>query len=179
MKHHRAHSLLAALMPFVILGCRSSVPTGLTDADKAAIRKRTDAVVSIANASTKDWDAYVRSDYTEDAVVLPPNSRAVQGWDAIKSYILTEGTVSDFKVEMLEIEGRGDLAYVRGTYSMTATPAGASGPTKDTGKYIEIWRKQADGSWKVIRDIFNSDLPTQGAAGRAPVKSPLTGRDIR
>ena len=82
----------------------------------------------------------------------------------------TEGTVSDFKVEMLEIEGRGDLAYVRGTYSITVRPPGASGPTKDTGKCIEIWRKQADGSWKVIRDIFKSDLPTQGAAGRAPGK---------
>jgi ketosteroid isomerase-like protein len=164
MKYYRAYSLLAALMPFVILGCRSSAPTGLTNADKEAIRKRADAVVSIANAPTKDWDAYVRTDYTEDATVLPPNSPALQGWDAIKSYILTEGTVSDFKVEMLEIEGRGDLAYVRGTYSMTVAPPGASGPTKDTGKYIEIWRKQADGSWKVIRDIFNSDLQTPTAA---------------
>jgi ketosteroid isomerase-like protein len=162
MKRYRAYSLLAVLIPFAILGCRSPVPTGLTDADKAAIRKGTDVVVSIANAPTKDWDAYVRTDYTEDALVLPPNTPAVEGWNAIKSYILTEGTVSDFKVEMLEIEGRGDLAYVRGTYSMTVTPRGASGPTKDTGKYIEIWRKQADGSWKVIRDIFNSDLPTTG-----------------
>ena len=176
MKCCRAYSLLAVLMPFAILGCGSSAPTGLTDADREAIRKRADAVVSIANASTKDWDAYVRTDYTEDAVVLPPNSPALQGWDAIKSYILTEGTVSDFRVEMLEIEGRGDLAYVRGTYSMTVTRPGASGPIKDTGKYIEIWRKQSDASWKVIRDIFSSDLPTHGTVDMAPAKRPLSGR---
>jgi len=176
MKRYRVYSVLAALTPFAILACRSSAPAGLTDADKEAIRKRADAVVSIANAPTKDWDAYVRTDYTEDAVVLPPNSPALQGWDAIRSYILTEGVVSDFKVQMVEIEGRGDLAYVRGIYSMTVTPPGASGPTKDTGKYIEIWRKQADASWKVIRDIFSSDLPTNGAAGTAPGISSLSGR---
>jgi ketosteroid isomerase-like protein len=172
MKHYLAYSLLAILMCFVILGCRSSVPTGLSDADKAAIRKRTGAVVAISNAPTKDWDAYVRADYTEDAVVLPPNTPAIQGWDAIKAYILTEGTVLDFKVEMIEIEGRGDLAYVRGTYSMTVVTPDASGPTKGTGKYIEIWRKQADGSWKVIRDIFNSDLPTPAPPAPAPAKPP-------
>jgi ketosteroid isomerase-like protein len=170
MQRYLAYSLLVVLMSLAILGCRSSVPTELSDADKAAIRKGTDAVVSIANAPTKDWDAYVRADYTEDAMVLPPDTPAVKGWDAIKSYILTEGTVSDFKIEMLEIEGRGDLAYVRGTYSMAVTLPGASEPTKNTGKYIEIWRKQADGTWKVIRDIFNSDMPTPAPPAPAPAK---------
>jgi hypothetical protein len=76
MKRYRAYSL-PVLMAIAILGCRSSIPTGLTDADKAAIRRGTEAVVSISNASTKDWEAYVRTDYTEDAVVLPPNTPAV------------------------------------------------------------------------------------------------------
>jgi ketosteroid isomerase-like protein len=30
---------------------------------------------------------------------------------------------------------------------------------EDRGKYLEIWKRQADGSWKVALDIFNSDLP--------------------
>jgi len=160
MKRYQVYPLVAVLMSLAILSCQSPVPTGLSDADKAAIRKGTDTVVAIANASPKDWDAYVRADYTEDAVVLPPDTPPVQGWAAIKSYIVKEGEISSFKIEMLEIEGRGDLAYVRGTYSMTVTVPGATGPTQGTGKYIEIWRKHADGSWKVIRDIFNSDLPT-------------------
>ena len=33
------------------------------------------------------------------------------------------------------------------------------GPAADDGKYIEIWKRQADGSWKIAYDIFNSDLP--------------------
>lgn len=170
MKGYLASSLLAVLISSTILGCRSSAPTGLSDADKAAIRKNTEKVVSISNAPTKDWDAYVRADYTEDAIVMPPDTPAVQGWDAIKSYILTEGTVLDFKIQMLEIEGEGDLAYVRGTYAMTVMLPGASGPTKGTGKYIEIWRKQPDGSWKVIRDIFNSDMPTPAPPAQTPAR---------
>jgi ketosteroid isomerase-like protein len=35
-----------------------------------------------------------------------------------------------------------------------------AGPVmKDTGKYLTVWKHQADGSWKIIRDIDNSDLP--------------------
>jgi hypothetical protein len=41
---------------------------------------------------------------------------------------------------------------------MTVTPPGAAEPVGDEGKYVEIWRKQPEGSWKVVLDIFNSDL---------------------
>ena len=30
---------------------------------------------------------------------------------------------------------------------------------EDHGKYVEVWNKQADGKWKAVADIFNSDLP--------------------
>ena len=50
---------------------------------------------------------------------------------------------------------------------MMLTLPGATEPINDTGKYIEIWRKQADGSWRVIRDIFNSDLPVAAPEPKA------------
>jgi ketosteroid isomerase-like protein len=43
------------------------------------------------------------------------------------------------------------------------TPDPAGKPVTDRGKYVTIWKKQADGSWKVIADIFNSDLPMPAA----------------
>jgi ketosteroid isomerase-like protein len=36
---------------------------------------------------------------------------------------------------------------------------GVAEPVVDTGKGMEIWKKQKDGSWKVSCDVFNSDLP--------------------
>jgi ketosteroid isomerase-like protein len=56
-----------------------------------------------------------------------------------------------------EIDGRADLAYVRGSYSMTLHPQGAPAPVDDVGKYLEIRMHQADGSWLLAVDIFNSD----------------------
>lgn len=148
------YSLCGALICLAILACKPQAPAGLSEADKAAIRKVVDEAITITN-----WAAYVRNYYGEDAVVMPPNSPSVQGRAAIESLFAAFPSISDFKPELLEIEGYGDLAYVRGTYSMAITLPGATTPIKDSGKYMEIWRKQADGSWKATRDIFNSDLP--------------------
>jgi ketosteroid isomerase-like protein len=50
------------------------------------------------------------------------------------------------------------LAYVYGKYSwVLMIPGQPQAP--DSGKYIEVWRKQANGNWKIIRDVFNSDVP--------------------
>lgn len=52
----------------------------------------------------------------------------------------------------------GDLAYTSGTYQ-SALKGGSGKASVDKGKYLTIWKKQADGSWKVLFDTFNSDLP--------------------
>jgi ketosteroid isomerase-like protein len=50
----------------------------------------------------------------------------------------------------------GDLAYEVGTWATGFdTPAGRH---DDHGKYIVVWRK-IEGAWKVMADIFNSDVP--------------------
>lgn len=67
--------------------------------------------------------------------------------------------IGEFRLTAEEVDGRGDIAFVSGTYAMTLTPPGASEPIKDTGKYVEIRRKQTDGRGLIAVDIFNSDLP--------------------
>ena len=59
---------------------------------------------------------------------------------------------------------------MRGAYTMTLAVPGAPAPVQDRGKYIEIWRKQADGPWKLARDIFNSDLPPAAPPPPEPAK---------
>lgn len=71
--------------------------------------------------------------------------------------------------DAVEVDGRGDLAYVRGRYSMVmALPSQPE--LSESGKYIEIWRKQPDGSWKLFRDIFNADAPPAPAAAPPATK---------
>ena len=129
--------------------------SGLSEADRTAIRQADETDMKMTNA--KDWKGDLAL-YSEDAILLPPNQAAVQGKAAIQAWDEAFPPFSNFQEQSLEIEGQGDLAYDRGTYSMTVTPAGAA-PIEDHGKYLTIWRKQADGSWKISRVMFNSDLP--------------------
>ncbi len=136
--------------------------SGLTEADKATIRDTSQKVVDIANHKPTDWDVYTRTYYTDDAVVLPPNAPAVMGRAAIRDFLSGFPPITNFKIADIEIDGGEDQAWVYGTYKMTLSPPGTS-PMEDAGKYMEVWRKQSDGAWRVTHDMFNSDLPVPGA----------------
>jgi len=149
------------------VGCQQ--PAGFSAADRTAIRQSDENFTKLINA--KDWKGALAL-YAEDAIELPPNQAAVQGKAAIQAWLEAFPPFSNFQEQSLEIEGQTDLAYDRGIYSMTLTPAGAA-PIIDRGKYLTILRKQADGTWKVVRDIFNSDLPLPAPAkprARVPAK---------
>lgn len=61
------------------------------------------------------------------------------------------GTVTDVMVS-------GDLGVETGTYSWTIVPASGP-PAADVGKYVHVWKRQANGAWKVVRYVVNSDKP--------------------
>jgi ketosteroid isomerase-like protein len=106
----------------------------------------------------RDFDALAGL-YTGDADFMPPHHPLVHGRAAIKTWMASFPVVSRFDLQVDQIEGRADLAYVRGTFAMTLQPEGAAGPISDSGKYVEILKLQSDGSWLVAIDIFNSDNP--------------------
>ena len=64
----------------------------------------------------------------------------------------------------VESADSGDMVYVLGSYTMTTKPAkGKKGnPVIDHGKYMAVWKKQADGSWKAEADTWNSDKALPG-----------------
>ena len=135
------------------VGCQR--PAGLSEADQTAIRQGDLEYARLMNA--KDFKG-VAALYADDAIVLPPNQAMVEGRAAIQAWIESFPPTSNFQMQTLEIEGGGNLAYVRGAFSLTMAPSGAA-PVEERGKYMEIWRQQADGSWKIAQDIWNSDLP--------------------
>jgi ketosteroid isomerase-like protein len=117
---------------------------------RTAIRQAEENDMKLMNA--KDWKGDSAL-YTEDAIQLPPNQAAVQGKAAIQAWMAAFPPFSNFQEQSLEIEGQGDLAFDRGTYSMTVTPAGAA-PIEDRGKHLIIWRKQETRAYKPARNIF-------------------------
>jgi ketosteroid isomerase-like protein len=122
--------------------------------DVATIRRSLDNFVKFIVA--QDFDALALL-YCEDAVLMPPNQPAVRGRAAIRQWMATFPRVTRFTFEIEQIEGRMELAYVRGTSVMTMQPEGTPGPVDEFVKFIEIRKRQPDGSWPIADDIFNSD----------------------
>jgi len=156
--HTRVTSRLAVAALLLTVGCArgGGGPAALTEADKAAMRavdqKFVDAVLA------KNWAA-AAAVYTADASFMPPNGPLVKGSAAIQAWMPSLPPLTTFTLEAQQIDGVGDFAYARGVYTMSFTLPGATAPTEDHGKYIVIGRKQADGSWLIAEDIFNSDVP--------------------
>ena len=144
--------LLGALL---LASCGPKAPQGLTDQDRAAIRQS--EADFAASMLAKDY-AKVAASYTPDAVVMPSNGPVVTGRAAIEQFLASFPPLGTFTLNVAEIEGVGDLAYDRGTYQMTF-PLPSGGMASDSGKFLEIRHRQADGTWLVTRDIWNSDIP--------------------
>ncbi len=129
-------------------------PANLPAEDLATIRATSDRFAQLM--VDRDFEALTQL-YTVDAVLMPPNHPAVQSREQIRTFMETFPTVTRFSIGIDEIDGRDDLIYVRGTYSMTIQPEGASNPVEDVGKYLEIRRRQPDGSFSFAVDMFSSD----------------------
>jgi uncharacterized protein (TIGR02246 family) len=100
--------------------------------------------------------------YTDDAILMPPNLSPLEGKQAIEQYlaeIAPQFQASNFQLSILEVDVQGAITVVCGTYSANITIPGVDAPIEDRGKTLQVWKKQADGSWKIHRDIWNSNMP--------------------
>ena len=147
--------LIITLLGCAVLACQPA-PAKLSEADIAAIRASTDSFTSNARARRDSANAAL---FTLDGVFMPPNQPAVEGRAAIQAWLAAFPPMSDFAAKVVEVDGRGDVAYVRGTYALTIAAAGRTPAMSDHGKYLEIRRRQSDGRWLTAFDIFNSDVP--------------------
>jgi uncharacterized protein (TIGR02246 family) len=98
--------------------------------------------------------------YAEDAQFLPADHPAILGRTAIQKAL--EGLIASGLQELIlrtdKIEVAGDFAYGIGNHQMTIkTATGAQ--IHDEGKYLVVYRRQQDGQWRAVADMFNSDLP--------------------
>jgi uncharacterized protein (TIGR02246 family) len=167
-----AGSACLALL-LIASGC-GSTPKDTRAADETTIRAL-DAQWA-KSAAAKDLDATVGY-YSDDASLLAPNSPIASDKQSIReswNALLSPDTTLTWQATKVEVARSSDLAYVVGTYQlMTNDPKGSV--AADRGKFVEVWKKQADGSWKTVTDIFNSDLPTQKPAPPAAATK-KTGR---
>jgi uncharacterized protein (TIGR02246 family) len=129
----------------------------LSDEDVAEIKTAHDAILQATLAGSLEATLEF---YTKDAILIMEGI-VVEGREAYKETLKALSkvslTVTAANITIAEIDGRYDLAFVRGTTSTTMGREGVPEPIQRTGKFIEIMRKQDDGSWLIARSIVAID----------------------
>lgn len=125
--------------------------------DIAAIKKADSAWDKASEAkSAEGWLGF----YSDDAILMPPGEKVCNDKGAreasIKKMFAIPGASLRFQSSKVEVSQMGDLGYAVGAYQWSSKdPKGND--YHETGKYCETWKKQSDGSWKCIVDIWNAD----------------------
>jgi len=140
----------------------ASAQTGNTKAAEALRKADREWMAAYASKDADKAASFVAA----DGAIYAPNAPAAQGDAAVKKMAADMFKLPDVKLSwtptLVEAAKSGDLGFTSGTYEFSfKDPSGKT--IDDKGKYVTVWKKQADGSWKVVRDIFNSDLPSQSA----------------
>jgi ketosteroid isomerase-like protein len=127
--------------------------------DVAAIMKADSAWDRASEAkSVEGWLSF----YTDNAIMMPPGENVCKDKTSreasIKNMFAIPGVSLRFQSSKVEVSRMGDLGYAAGVYQWSTKDVKGK-DYHETGKYCETWKKQADGSWKCIVDIWNADAP--------------------
>jgi uncharacterized protein (TIGR02246 family) len=131
---------------------QSTAPPDTRAADEAAIRAMdADWVKIVAAKDVQKW----ASAYGETVSIFLPGAPLIVGKDAaqkaLAGLVATPGFGLSFAPTKIEVSRSGDLAYEIGNYEMTTNDKHGK-PQTAKAKYIVVWAKQADGSWKAVVD---------------------------
>ena len=158
----KRHSSIFCTLGFLIMtGCSQSPATDSREADARALREGEVA------AFVKDWGGKdadrIAAHYTDDGSLMIPNSPVMTGKDAIgkglKDALADPNWSLALQPVQVEVSKGGDLGYTRGTYVLIATDPASKKAVTEKGRFVTIFRKEADGAWKAVQDINNAEAP--------------------
>jgi uncharacterized protein (TIGR02246 family) len=137
-------------------------PPDTRAADEKALRDGETAWVS-------DWTAKdpekIASHYADDATLMVPDMPAAKGKEEIRKALkmITDDPKASlqFTTASAEVAKSGDIGYTQGTYTMMYTDPKTKKVLHEKGKYVTVYKRQADGSWKAIEDINNADAAAE------------------
>jgi uncharacterized protein (TIGR02246 family) len=158
----KRHSLIFTTLGFLILtGCSPSPAPDRRAADASALREGEVA------AFVKDWGGKdagrIAAHFTDDGNLIVPNSPMMAGKEAIgkgmKDALADPNWSLALQPVQVEVSTGGDLGYARGSYVLTATDPASNKAATEKGRFVTIFRKEADGSWKAVQEISNAEAP--------------------
>ena len=170
-RHSRTVALTVGIFVVVALLCGSvwsqekpAAKAGTRAADEKSLRD-TDAAYSDA-AAAKDVEKCANN-YADNATLYVGGEPAHVGkasvHEFLEKFLNTPGLSTHWRVTSVHVARSGELGYTTGiTYTTTTDASGKKTTVK--GKYVTVWNKMADGTWKAVDDISNDDVPPQPPA---------------
>ena len=155
----------AAALFASLLGCTSPAVSPAVDveAEKATLMERDRAFAKAAGRGNLDSLLVF---WADDATVMMAGSPAVEGKAAIRNMVTESMAIPGFSItwtpEDAKVASSGDMGYTTGTNAVTM-PDSSGKPSTMSGRYITVWRKEADGKWRVTED-YATPAPSQEAA---------------
>jgi ketosteroid isomerase-like protein len=165
MRRHRGLAVVLSLVALV--ACTPAEKAEDAQAAQAAGPSDAflDSTLTVFLNAMKAKDATPTADlYAENAVSYPPNAAPLEGKNAIVEY--NKAWFASVEADSMAA-GRdgalssGDLAVETGWFYFKGKMGGQA--MEDRGRYMNVWQRQADGSWKMVRDMANSSMPMPGA----------------
>ncbi len=161
----------SALLPLLLLGmaCQEAQEPAepapavaiSTEADGEALR----ALIRQFDADFKagNLDGVIAL-YADDAVQMPPNSPIVIGKDSLRSGYegFLEANTVEISSTVEDIQVSGDWAFLRLSFTDSITPKDGGDTTTGGGKWVLIFERQADRSWRIATEIWHSDAASNG-----------------
>ncbi len=155
------------MMATVLLGFGCAPPAEEPTAETPAVdlEAERDALMAADKAWSEVSDADEFLSYFADGAHFMPFGAPLAQGDAIRTtweqLVSMPGFALEWEATGVDVAESGELGYTIGTFELTTEQDGASMVT--VGKYVTIWSKQTDGSWKVQVDCFNADGPPMAA----------------
>ena len=138
---------------FLLMHCQPKQATEVAD-------KETISAVSAARARAFNEGnaAGIAIHFTDSARLMPPGSPTLIGKDEVQKYYqsIFDQYITELESGYLEVEVSGDMAYGRGLAKVTLYDKSTGDTTYAESEYINILKRQSDGTWKTTHDIWNS-----------------------
>ena len=154
--------LIVSVLCFLLLVFSKGVCAGAEDDSFRAAVEEIFATYSAANMK-KDVDGWIAL-WDEEGIKMSPDIRSICGKAAIREFKQKKSQSPDDLEQTIKIEDTqvaGNFGFAHGTYHVSVTPQGGGAPKSKEGKYLTIFKKQPDGSWKIYRDSVSANPPSK------------------
>ncbi|MFQ5813619.1 MAG: YybH family protein [Anaerolineae bacterium] len=157
-------TIIVLLVTLTLGACAAPAPPAVApeaaqvEADIAAINEIWEGYT--AGANTGDLDLWI-SLWDVNGIRMAPDAPPVIGKEQIRAQMKVPFEQLDIEIAIdnQEVQVGGDWAFSRGTYTLSTTPKAGGETAHVDGKFLTVLKRQSDGTWKIFRDIFNSNVP--------------------